>query len=647
MVGMDRLKEYMQRQYSEDQQRTFVHVGGDTLEEALNAAAIELSIPLKRIEYEILEKGTKGVLGVGKRPYSILAYPAAPEQEPESLELSGDEDLELDGLGGKQRDGEALVRRTPQGVLLKVTKPEGGGRTVTENDALEVLQRRFDGSYDVATVAKVVKRADGEFVKVAEMQHDPSNDAMLTVNIVELDMKALLVAMPPGPGGADPEYEAIIGFLKANGVVEGIKTEAIERFVEKPEYNQPLLVAEGRRPRNGADARIVYEFETDSTRIKLKESEGRVDFKDLNIVQNVVAGQVVARKIPAEPAEPGVTVTGKVLPAEDGKDAAIQAGKNVKLSEDGRTAMAEINGQVVIAAGKINVEPVYVVNGNVSLKTGNILFLGTVVVKGHVEDGFDVKASGNIEVMGGVGKSNLDAEGDIIVHQGIGAKSEGTVRAGRNVWSKFIENAEVSAGDLVVVSDGIMNSHVVAQRKVICKGKRASIVGGAVRAAEEINAKSLGAVAGTETILEVGYDPTSKERLAALEQERGEYQKKLEELQRNLTTLENMRRQHKKLTKEKIENYKRLMKSKEQLTAETRRVAKEIQEIQEYLGELSTTGRISASATVFPGVKVYIKDAPLAVKNEFKAVSFVAEGDVVKVTKYQESDEDLASARKA
>ncbi len=646
MVGMDRLREYMQEQYSEDQQRTFVNVSGDTLEDTLKTAAIELSLPLKRIEYEILEKGAKGVFGIGKKPFRILAYRAAAEHAGGSVETSGDGDFDFDELAAKDRDGEVFVRRTPHGVLLKVTQPEGSGQRISEREAIEELQRRADGTYNAGLVAKVVKRADGEFVRVAELQHEPANDAMLSVNIVELEMKALLVASPPGPGGADPEYDAVVGFLKANDVVEGIKGDVIKRFVEKPQYNDPVIVAEGRKPHNGASARIIHEFQTDSSKIKLKEIDGRVDFKELDIVQNVVAGQVIARKIPAEPAEPGLTVTGRVLPAEDGKDESIPIGKNVKLSDDGRTAVAEINGQVVITGGKINVEPVYVVNGNVSLKTGNILFLGTVVVKGHVEDGFDVKASGNIEVMGGVGKSNLDAEGDIIVHQGVGAKNEGRVRAGRNVWSKFIENADVTAGDLVVVSDGIMNSHVIAQRKVICKGKRASIVGGHVRAAEEINAKSLGAVAGTETVLEVGYDPTNKERLAALEQERNEYQKKLEEVARNLATLENMRRQKKKLTKEKVENYKRLMKGKEQLTAEIRRVAKEIEEIHNYLGELSISGRISASGTVFPGVRVHIKDAPLTVKNEFTAVSFIAEDDVVKVTKYQESDEDLASARK-
>ena len=78
-------------------------------------------------------------------------------------------------------------------------------------------------------------------------------------------------------------------------------------------------------------------------------------------------------------------------------------------------------------------EPVYTIEGDVNLKTGNVLFLGTVFVKGNVEDGFSVKAAGNIEIMGSVGKCLLDAEGDIIVHQGIAGKTEGRVRAGR-IW---------------------------------------------------------------------------------------------------------------------------------------------------------------------------------------------------------------------
>ncbi|TVR91938.1 MAG: DUF342 domain-containing protein [Spirochaetaceae bacterium] len=483
-------------------------------------------------------------------------------------------------------------------------------------------------------------------MKIGEMEYDPSNDAMLQLSVSDGEMKAYLTATPPGIGGADPDFQTVMGLLQSNDVVHGIKEEVIQAFVDNPTYREPMLVAEGTKPIDGHDAKIVMNFETDSRNFKLKETDGRVDFKELNLVQNVVEGQVLARKMPADEGTEGSTVTGKLLPAKPGGDARIDIGKNVRLSEDERTAYAEINGQVVMTGSKLNVEPVYVVNGDVSLKTGNIMFLGTVLVKGSVEDGFDVKASGNIEVIGSVGKCNLDAEGDIIVHQGVNGKSSALVRAGGSIWSKFIENATAEAGDRVVVSDGIINAHVTAQRKVICRGKRASIVGGVVRAAEEIDAKALGSVSGNETILEVGVDPKSKERLTELEEEKAVLTKQLEEVVLNMQTIEKLHKARKKLTQDKIKVYNEQKQKRVAITADLRKVQREIDEIQGYLSELKTSGRISASATVFAGVKINVRDASLNVKNEFKAVTFIWEAGVVKVTKYEESDEDITISRK-
>jgi uncharacterized protein (DUF342 family) len=275
-----------------------------------------------------------------------------------------------------------------------------------------------------------------------------------------------------------------------------------------------------------------------------------------------------------------------------------------------------------------------------------VLFLGTVLVKGNVDDGFTVKAAGNIEVMGNVGKSNLDAEGDIIVHQGIAGKNAGTIRSGRSLWSKFIENARVESGDLVVVSDGIMASTILADRKIICKGKRASIVGGQLKAVEEINAKSLGSVAGSETVLEVGYDPKRREKLAELETKREEYQQQLEDVKLNMSTIENLIRSKRTVSDDKKAFYQDLKEKKIVFQSEVKKVDDEAQELRDYLSNLKVAGRISASGTVFPGVRVSIKDAFLEVRNEFKAVTFVSDGETVKVTKYEESDEDVTIGRR-
>jgi len=450
-----------------------------------------------------------------------------------------------------------------------------------------------------------------------------------------MEMKAFLLLQAPGPGGADLAAETIKGYLNNNRVVFGIKEEVLRSLQENPVYNEEILVAEGQKQANGNDAKLVYNFKTDHTTIIFKEKNGRVDFKDLNLIENVVAGQQLAKKVPPERGKEGQTVTGKTLPAKPGKDSTIGVGKNVKLSEDGTTVISEINGQVILLNGKLNVEPVYTVPGDVNLHTGNILFLGTVIVRGNVEDGFSVKAAGNIEVMGNIGKAMLDAEGDIIVHQGILGKNEGKVKCGKNIYAKFIEHAYVEAENNVIVTDGILHSYVDSNKKIICQGRRASIVGGRLRAAEEINAKNLGSVAGAETILEVGYDPKSKKRLIELQSQNEILSKELEEIERNVNTLENLKKVQKTLPEEKEKYLIELNEKRMKILSEMKEIKNQIDEIKHHLASLKVKGKISASERVFPGVKIYLKDVMDKVRVEQKSVTYILEGKRIRMTKYE------------
>lgn len=643
MVDLDGLREYMKTQAEADRSLKWVQVEGVDIEDALRQAAIELGLPVKKLDYEIRVNGSKGTLGFGKKKTVIIAYPAYEEEE-ESEVL--DEDFVVEGLEEKavDEDGKVVVRFAPDGVLLKVFPPTGKGKKVTVKDAMAKINAHpVIKDVNQSLVSTTVKEASGEYVKIGDFNYNPAADPVMAVDITDFDMKAFLTITPPGKGGINPDVETIKAFLKNNGVVHGINEELLYELQDFPVYSKPVLVAEGTKPVNGNDAKIIYNFDTDTSKIQLKEKNGRVDFKEQNLIKNVVEGQALARKIPAEQGQSGRTVTGRLLPAEDGNDVEIGIGKNVKLSEDGTTAIAEINGQVIMLSGKINVEPIYVVNGDVNLKnSGNVIFLGTVLVKGSVTDGFKVKASGNIEVMGNVGKAELDAEGEIIIHQGVNGKSAGMIRAGKGVWSKFIENAIVDAGEVVVATDGIINSRVDANKKIICQGKRATIVGGILRAVEEIHAKTLGTVAGSETLLEVGYDPKKKERLIELEQDITKLDKELDEINLNLATLQRHLKVKKELPEDKKAYYEELLEQQKKLTDEKGTLEEETLDIKEYLEELKISGKISASSRVFPGVKISIKDAYLEIKSEYKAVTFINEDRLIKVTKYQDLEEDYS-----
>jgi len=641
MIDFVQLQELMKKHLEYDRSIRTVDASGATLEAAVNEAAGLLNTHIRHLEYEILERGSSGFMGAGKKDWVIRAY----EREHVKKEKSVSDDLIEEQIDDTpvviDKDGEAFVQLWPDGVYMKITQPVGNGRKVYNAAAIQALHSRSVEEFNNDMVDKLVDEAGGIYIKVAEYNYKPQNDSMASVEVDDAEMNVYITVIPPKEGGADLKYEAYISLLKQNRVYFGINEEKLLSLSDSPVYREKIEIAEGMRPANGKDAYIHYYFETDQTKIKLKEgANGRVNFKELDIIQNVVQNQIVAKKIPPEEGVDGKTVTGKILPARSGNDIALPVGSNVHVGDDGDSILSDINGQVILVSGKINVEPILTIEGDVNLKTGNIIFLGTVIITGNVEDGFSVKAAGNIEVKGTVGKAELDAEGDIIIYQGVNAKGGGKIRSGKSMWSRFIENANIEAGNMVVVTDGIINSQVDAIKSILCQGKRANIMGGRLRAGEEINANVLGnSTSGTETICEVGFDPHSKIELERLMAIKTANEEELDSLKLDLQTLINTKKQRKTLPEDKEIYMQELMERRQILTDELYSVNENIEKVQGYMNDIQVRGKVSASKKVFPGVKIWIRDVKEDVKTDYKAVTFVLENGLIRVAKYEEPDD--------
>jgi uncharacterized protein (DUF342 family) len=639
MVDFVQLQQIMKESLEQDRVIRTIDATGSTLEKAVSEAAILLNLPIRRLEYEVIDRGFSGILGKGQKDWKIRAYERVLAKKETDQPVEEQEKVVDEVPVITDKDGDAFVHLYPEGAFLKVVPPIGKGKKVTDAFVMGLLESRVVKDIDIPLLSETVNKAAGVFVRIGNFESNPMNDAYINVDISEMGMKAFINVTPPGPGGCDLPAETILSFLRNNHILQGVKEDFVRNFADRPVYKENVLVAEGTKPTSGRDAYIHYNFERDQTKVRPQEGfNGQVDFKDLHIIQNVVEGQPLAKKIPPELGSPGVTVNGKILPAVNGRDIAIPLGKNVHLGDDGFTIYADINGQVVEVNNKINVEPIYTVKGNVDIKTGNIIFLGTVVVTGNVDAGFSVKAAGNIEIHGTVEKAELDAEGDIIVHQGITGKGAGIVRTGRSLWARFIENTSVEAGNMVVVSDGIINSQVDAYKRIACQGKRAHIVGGRLRATDEIIAQTLGSpTSGTETICEVGFDPKHKEKLGTFTENKIALVKQLEEIRLNLQTLISIKKQRKSLPEDKEAFMRELMDKRKEVLEELRKIDEDITEVQEILKGIKNRGRISASSKVYPGVKIIIRDVKEEVRNEFKAVTFILENGLIRVIKYEES----------
>ncbi len=652
MIGLDNFRERMKAEAEKTRKIKSVQVGGRSLDDALRQASLELGLPLRVLEYEILDRGHGGVLGRKSRPWRIIAY--------ESVNLKADKNEQSleDELGLKayevqevpediDADGRFSVRLAANGAWLKVFPPEGKGRPVFPEEVILRLTEREVADLQMELINTVVQKADTMWVKVGDFIHNPLNDSLCRIDVTEDGMKAYIIVNEPGPGGVDLRVEDIRGFLTNNSVIYGVLDEALQDFEDFPEYGVSYLVAEGSPPVNGSDARVIYNFETDPNKISIKEREdGSVDFKELNRYQNVVKGQPLARKIPPEPGKDGRTVYGRYIPARDGNDLEIGLGKNVTITDNGATVIATASGHVMIKNGKINVDTVLVIPGNVDARTGHVNTLGSVVIRGNVEDGYNVTAQGKIEVLGYVGKANLNAGGDIVVSRGING-GEGTefghIVAAKSIWSSFIQYAQAEAGEYVIVSAGIVNSDVVAQKRILCKGRRAKIVGGHVRASEEVNAITLGSPGSSETLVEVGFDPRAREELEqlnnqyeALDSEKDTVDLNLQGLKRQVLI------QKKRLSKEKEQLFEELRKKHNELHRKMAALQEEINRKQEYLNTLTINGKVSASKRVYAGVKLRIRDVEYVVKDSYESpVTFVLDGDYISTVKYQDIQDEL------
>ncbi len=645
---MSKLKDLLRSLDDEEESsENEVEIYADSVKQALELAARELRVDISTLDYSIIDKGVKGFLGFGRQPYHVIVKPSKIEDAYKDIEeierkfsKTASTDLDLHTIN-RYADGKLKIRITKSGMWLTVTGPSGGGRPVEVADINNKLYGMRINGANIKKIEKEVKHPSGKPVKIGEWTPNPEYDGTQTVEISEDEMKAFVHFTTPRFCGRHMEVDDVLESLKHSGVMTGIIEDRIKEYLENMDYSRPLLAAEGQPPRHGRDAYVDYKVRIDKSDVTFAEDEkGQVDFKSLDLLENVVVGQVLAAKVPAEKGVPGRTITNRILPARSGKDVLLKHGKGTILSEDGTELTAEINGQVVFQAGKISVEPIYYIKGDVSLETGNIVFLGSVVIGGSVQDNFIVKAAGNIEVKGSVQKAFLEAEGDIIVRQGIMGREEAKIEStGGSIYANFIQSANIYAERDVIVSEGILHSKVDAANRILCHGKRARMVGGVIRAGEEVNARDIGSDSFTKTEVRVGINPKVLQQITDLETSKRQVGEELDKLKKDVTTLTVLKNNSGgRLPADREEMLGKMTQQKKKTEERFNELNIELEELKAYLGMLEQKGKVCAEHTIYPGVDIYIKDKRFPVRDPYNYIKFSLEGGDIRLSEYEKPD---------
>lgn len=459
-------------------------------------------------------------------------------------------------------------------------------------------------------------------------------DATISISI-EKDNMSASAEISTALGGQHMSAKAILNAAQDAGVCKGFSKEQLIKLA-KQAAKEPAgslvkgEIAQGKLPIDGKDSRIKLLVESAQDRIlkPKKRDDGSVDMRDLGDIICVKVGDPLAQKIPLTDGIKGYSVIGDVLDPTPGEDIDMHVGDGTALSpKNNNILVSTLVGLPRIIENGMEVDNIYQLK-NVDVSTGHVKFQGSVIIDGDVCEGMKVHATGDISIGGFVESATLEAGGDITIGTGIiGRKQEVedldvsqihmsvNIKAGGKVFAKYSQYAEINC-DSLRIENQLMHS-IVKVNTTLWVGTEdkanGKLIAGYIRAGESVSAGTVGATAGSSTVI-IFQDKVNQylEQITAIEELANTESNKTSELKVAVNKL-------KKLPKEKA-NPEMLAKVLSTYQYHAKSMGKHLLEkesLEETLQEYMTSVYVEANEKVYQGVQLIVGEFQDRTRREY------------------------------
>ncbi|HTB22118.1 MAG TPA: FapA family protein [bacterium] len=545
----------------------------------------------------------------------------------------------------RDQDGYPNINTADDGLVLTVYPPAGSGKRCTFDEVRSSIEHLNVKGVNWEDVKHVVDNASGHPVVLAPPKAK-NGDSQIFVEISEDAMTARVTVLPPDPGGSPANLDRVRATLAHQGVVFGLREDLLNALagpiasLGDGSKHEPVegLVAEGLPVLHGEDAYIDKYWEKKEmeaaaqTQAGLENKNARVDYRNLNVIDNVAKDTALCRLVPAKQGRVGMTVTGKTIEASAGVEMTLTPGMGVALDPaDPTRFIATETGQVVLKNNTISVLAIYEVNGDLTLKIGNIDFFGTVLIHGSITGEYKVKAGQDVVIDGVLDGGEVTAGGKVQIKGGIiGQKTR--VTADGNVEAKYVRNAYVDSGAVVTVVDAIMHSTVIASDKVVLSG-RGMLVGGTTVAGWEVVAKEIGARSNVPTEIDVGEDPRVRDEVRRIDKESKAIAEQIDKTKKGVQFLKDLSTKlGGKLPDDKKDMLNKLTRAQFKLLSDLKvlRDAKVDIDAKAAAEKGKRRAKVSCSGLIYPGTKITVSRVSKAVSMEEKFTSYVEDNGQIR-----------------
>ncbi len=494
------------------------------------------------------------------------------------------------------------------------------GESVDAAAIVGYIKRKNLQNANLGIISKIISEGQASEQMIAQPQEEAILDESVAVDFDDRHINAYMTLYPPDAGGAELDAQAVMDILKSEyGIsADAIISGAVQKAAEEKAYLKKTLVASGKAPEDGVDAKLTVHFEMPAKKSGGGEIEEKVDFRELMEFKKVEKGDVLVSRTRPTDGAAGVDVHGRELAPRQGKDIKLPKGKNTKPSEDGLSLLAGMSGRLEVIEGTILISSAVKVDGDVDMTVGNIAFDGDVEIRGNVNAGFRVSAGGNILVHGLVESAELTAGGKIIVKNGVSGGDKARLTAKGDITVKYAERATLDAGG-DILTEFSLHSTLMSESGVKMLSGKGTVIGGTVSAGKFVAARVIGTDSGTNTSVEIGISPKKRKRQKEAGDDLAAVEAGLSRMKLALDAAmspNNPRRNPEALAQLKVK-FTEALGQREALQKELAQLEESMQEVKE--------GAIHVRDKIYPGSRLAIGTGILNVKQENQYVTYYLE----------------------
>ncbi len=544
----------------------------------------------------------------------------------------------------EESDGLEFFANETETRLIALYKP--ASRAIAINETL-IRERLDELGYDEEHYPLYPDRIDDLIKGVQQRRHFEMEiggplDAEISVHLSLDQTLASVQITPPLGRGLPASKEMLIKALTNNRVRHGIDIKLIDKlFAKGPTFNSQdtccYIVAHGKKAVDGQDAEMMPLVEEISERRPkvLKDNNDQVDFKELGDFPVYEAGTSLFHITEPVEGQNGMTVVGKTIKAYQGKDKKVKLDKSVQEDpEQPRHYSSTVKGMPVFTDQGVHIENVLKLD-EVSLKTGNVRFDGSIQIKQGVDQGMLIEASGDVKVGGLVENSTIISGGNVEIGGGVlGKKSpessakeptkdNAVIRAKGDVTARFIKDSWVFSGGTISAQRQILQCRLHADNSIKMPAM-GQLIGGHVTAGKYIEAGQLGVPAAVATVLEVG--PLDDVR-AEMAEVQDKIKQGFEQTKQIKALIHRLREENRRISPEKKEQ---ILKARDTVMKAMADLENRRQELEDE-AQTRKKAKVKALKKAFSECNVIIANTPYNVKEGFGKTTFYLDAGEVKI----------------